>query len=121
MTLPLSAYVKMMLGCSDTKMRVSDSIFNNSLSIGDVTIGEEMILFKIGIEWFVIVIFLSIGIRCVLISTFFMQSNMILCLLLNGRAKFSPNCKKYCMLNGMSTADKLRNHPSLIVDKEDHV
>jgi len=108
-----------MLGCSDIKMRVSDTIFNNSLSIGDVKIGEDMILSKIGIEWLVIAIFLSIGIRCVLLSTFFMQSIMILCLLLNGRAKFSPNCKKHCMSIGMSKEDKLRNHPSLVVDKED--
>ena len=50
-----------------------------------------------------------------------MQSNMILCLLLNERMKFSPNCKKHCMSIGMSKEDKLRNHPSLIVDKEDDI
>ena len=102
-------------------MRVLDSIFSNSLSIGDVKIGEDMILFKIGIEWFVTVIFLSMDIRCVLLSTFFMQSKIILFLLLNERAKFSPNCKKYCMLIGISKEDKFRNHPSLTVDKEDNL
>ena len=119
MTLPLSACVKMMLGCSDIKMRVSDSIFSNSLSIGDVTIGEEMILFKIEIEWLVIAIFLSIGIRCVLLSTFLMQSNIILCLLLSRRAKLPSSCRKHCMSNGISTEDRLSNQSSRTVVKEE--
>ena len=94
-TLPLSACVKLMLGCIDTNVHVSDSNFNNCLSVGDVKIGEEMILFKIGIEWFVTSILLPMGILCVLFSTLFLHSKIILFLLLKGSAKFSPNCKKH--------------------------
>ena len=96
-TLPLSACVKIILGCANINLHVSDSNFNSCLSIGDVKIGEEMI-FKIGIEWFVTSILLSMGILCVLRSTLFMQSKIILFLLLKESAKFFPNCKKHWML-----------------------
>jgi len=45
-TFPLSAYVKIILGCPDINLHVSDFNFN-CLSVGDVKIGEEIILFKI--------------------------------------------------------------------------
>ena len=119
MTLPLSACVKRTLACSDKKARVFDSIFNNSLSIGNVVIGEKIILLRIGMEWLVIAILFSIGIRCVLLSTFLMQSNIILCLLFSGRAKLPPSCRKHCMSNGISTEDRLRNQPSRTVVREE--
>ena len=47
-TLSLSACVKIILGCADMNLHVSDSNFNSCLSVENVKIGEEMILFKIG-------------------------------------------------------------------------
>ena len=93
-TLLLSAWVKIILGCADIDAQVLDSIFTNCLFVGEVKIGEEMILFKIRIEWFVTSILLSIGILCMLLSTPFMHSKIIL-FLLKGSPKFSLNCKKH--------------------------
>jgi len=53
-SVPLSARVKTMLGYADINVRVSDSNFNNCLSVGDVKIGEEMILFRIGIIYIIV-------------------------------------------------------------------
>ena len=119
MTLPLSACVKRTLVCTDKKARVFDSILNNNLSIGDVVIGEEMMPLRIGMEWLVIAILFSIGMRCTPVSTLLMQSKIILCLSFSGRAKFSPSCRKHCMSIGMDTENRLRNHPFRTVVRDE--
>ena len=105
--------------CSDKKARVLDSILNNNLSIGDVVIGEEMMPLRIGMEWLVIAILFSIGMRCTPVSTLLMQSKIILRLSFSGRAKFSPSCRKHCMSIGMDTEDRLRNHPFRTVVRDE--
>ena len=119
MTLPLSACVNKTLVCSDKKARVFDSIVSNTLSIGDVVIGEEMMPLRIGMEWLVIAILFSIGMRYTPVSTLLMQSKIILRLSLSGRAKFSPSWRKHCMSVGMDTEDRLRNHPFRTVVRDE--
>jgi len=83
-----------------------------------VKIREEMILFKIGMVRDSNFLINEYSL-CAILNVLFIQSKIILFLLLNGRVKFSFNCKKHCMLIGISKEDKFRNHPSLTVDKED--
>ena len=94
-TLPLSARVNTVLGCADKNNRVSDSILVNCLWTSEVKTGEEMIFFRMGMDWLTMSILLSKGILNVLLSIPLMQLKIILFLLFKGSVKFSPSCRKH--------------------------
>lgn len=112
--LPLySPLVNKMFGLSIINFFVIFKASNISLSNGDLCEMELWKLFIIGKDLFLTVIRTSVGSLLILDSTFFSNSTVILSLLIIGKQKPPPNCKRSCTLRGILEEDKLTNQLSL--------